>query len=83
VSKNSKYGYLFPESRSWWDCGNKAILNGLMRAGRKTGNCRVIPDGIFIRYQGSIYDSIWNKWVIFTKPGGTAEANNAFVPVIY
>lgn len=41
-----------------------------------------MPDGNSIRYQGSMYVSTWNEWVLGTKLGGTAEANSAFVPVV-
>lgn len=49
------------------------VLNGLTRAGRKAANCLVMPDGISVRYKGSIYVCIWNEWMLCIKPGGTAE----------
>jgi len=33
---------------------------------------QVAPDGISTRYQGSIFDGIWNKWAVFANLGGTA-----------
>jgi len=40
-----------------------------------------MADGIFTRYQGSVYVGIRNKWAIFANLGGTAEVH-AFVPIM-
>jgi hypothetical protein len=35
TNKNSRYGFYFQRAARWCDCSIEAILNGLMRVGRK------------------------------------------------
>jgi len=84
MSKNSRYYYLFTESCIRWNCSNKCSIEWAYEGGKKIISVWwVMPNGISIRYQGSMYVSTWSKWVHMHQTGWYRRSNQAFVPVNY
>jgi peptidyl-tRNA hydrolase len=53
------------ESRRRWE-GGRTETEEWAHEGGKKALLRVMADGIFTRYKGSIYVGIWNEWAIFS-----------------
>jgi hypothetical protein len=57
------------ESRRWCEYGSSETWEWPHEGGKKAVFPQVMADGIFTRYQGSVYVGTRNEWVIFRQFG--------------
>lgn len=63
LSKSSRYGVHFQESRRRCDCGRQGRIEWTYEGRPKAAWSRVVSDGIFARYKGSAHVGVRSEWV--------------------
>lgn len=63
LSKSSRYGIHFQESRRRCDCGRQGRIEWTYEGRPKAARSRVVSDGIFTRYKGSAHVGVRSEWV--------------------